>query len=84
MPTAVKPQSHYIQKKDIERIAKHLRMKLTNFEAKSLKIDEDNNKVLPSLPYFFLNEDNTCSIYQVRPKAYREYPHTNRKNSENQ
>jgi Fe-S-cluster containining protein len=26
-----------------------------------------------------LNEDNTCAIYEVRPKACREYPHTNRK-----
>lgn len=84
MPTAVKPQSHYIQKKDIERIAKHLRMKPADFEAKFLRTDEDNDKVLQSLPCFFLNEDNTCSIYEVRPKACREYPHTNRKNSENQ
>ena len=65
--------------KDIERIAKHLRMKPSDFEAKYLRIDEDNDKVLQSLPCFFLNEDNTCSIYDVRPKACREYPHTDRK-----
>ena len=65
--------------KDIERIAKHLRMKLVDFEAKFLRIDEDNDKVLQNLPCFFLNQDNTCSIYEVRPKACREYPHTDRK-----
>jgi Fe-S-cluster containining protein len=25
-------------------------------------------------------DDNKCSIYEVRPKACREYPHTDRKN----
>jgi len=65
--------------KDIERISKFLRMKPADFEAKFLKIDEDNDKVLQNLPCFFLNEDNTCNIYEVRPKACREYPHTDRK-----
>ena len=65
--------------KDIERIAKHLRMKPSDFETKYLRIDEDNDKVLQNLPCFFLNEDNTCFIYDVRPKACREYPHTDRK-----
>ena len=65
--------------KDIERIAKHLRMKSADFEKKFLRIDEDQDKVLQHLPCFFLNEDNTCSIYEVRPKACREYPHTDRK-----
>lgn len=65
--------------KDIERISKHLRMKQADFEAKFLRVDEDNDKVLQNLPCYFLNEDNTCSIYEVRPKACREYPHTDRK-----
>lgn len=65
--------------KDIERISKHLRMKPADFEAKFLRVDEDQDKVLQNLPCFFLNEDNTCSIYEVRPKACREYPHTDRK-----
>lgn len=65
--------------KDIERIAKFLKMKPKNFEEKFLKIDEDNDKVLKNLPCTFLAEDNTCIIYEVRPKACREYPHTDRK-----
>ena len=65
--------------KDIDRIAKHLRMKPADFEQKFLRVDEDNDKVLQNLLCFFLNEDNTCSIYEVRPKACKEYPHTDRK-----
>lgn len=65
--------------KDIERISKHLRMKAADFEAKYLRVDEDNDKVLQNLPCWFLNSDNTCSIYDVRPKACREFPHTDRK-----
>ena len=64
---------------DIQTVAKHLRMKSADFEKKFLRIDEDQDKVLQHLPCFFLNEDNTCSIYEVRPKACREYPHTDRK-----
>lgn len=65
--------------KDIERIAKHLRMKPADFEKKFLRTDEDRDKVLQNLPCWFLNPDNTCSIYEVRPKACREFPHTDRK-----
>ncbi|MDO5615382.1 MAG: YkgJ family cysteine cluster protein [Cruoricaptor ignavus] len=65
--------------KDIERIAKHLKMKQADFEAKFLRTDEDGDKVLQNLPCHFLAEDNTCIIYDVRPKACREYPHTDRK-----
>ena len=64
---------------DIVRISKHLRMKPFDFESKFLRVDEDRDKVLQSLPCFFLNSDNTCSIYDVRPKACREFPHTDRK-----
>lgn len=65
--------------KDIERIAKHLRMKPSDFEDKFLRVDEDQDKILQALPCFFLMDDNRCSIYEVRPKACREYPHTDRK-----
>lgn len=65
--------------KDIERISKFLRMKATDFEAKFLRVDEDGDKVLQSVPCFFLDSDNKCSIYDVRPKACREFPHTDRK-----
>ena len=65
--------------KDIERIAKHLKMKTADFEEKFLQSDEDQDQVLQNLPCLFLNDDHTCSIYDVRPKACREFPHTDRK-----
>ncbi|MDM1367358.1 YkgJ family cysteine cluster protein [Myroides marinus] len=64
---------------DIERIAKHLKMKPQQFIDKYLYIDEDRDYVLQSLPCTFLDHENYCMIYDVRPKACREYPHTDRK-----
>ena len=65
--------------KDIERISKHLRLRPSQFIEQYLKIDEDNDFVLQSVPCTFLGDDNYCSIYDARPKACREFPHTNRK-----
>ncbi|MDO6738942.1 YkgJ family cysteine cluster protein [Wenyingzhuangia sp. 2_MG-2023] len=66
--------------KDIERIAKHLKMKEQKFMDTYLERDSDDCYVLKSAPCTFLDErDNTCVIYDVRPKACSEYPHTNRK-----
>ena len=63
---------------DIQRISKYLKMKPAVFTATYLRIDEDNDWVLQQLPCPFLGSDNACSIYDVRPKACREYPHTDR------
>jgi Fe-S-cluster containining protein len=63
-------------RKDIERIAQYLKMKPGDFTEKYLRIDEDQDYVLQKTPCAFLKEDNYCSIYDVRPKACREYPHT--------
>jgi len=65
--------------KDIERIARHFRMKPQQFIEGYLRVDEDNDYVLQQLPCPFLGADNHCSIYDVRPKACAEFPHTNRK-----
>lgn len=68
-----------IYDKDIERMAKALRMKPSEVVANYLKIDEDGDYVFQSMPCPFLMPDNYCSIYESRPKACREYPHTDRK-----
>lgn len=65
--------------KDITRIAKHFKMKEQTFISLYLRVDEDNDYVLQSVPCHFLGADNYCSIYEVRPKACREFPHTDRK-----
>ncbi|WP_455168577.1 YkgJ family cysteine cluster protein [Aegicerativicinus sediminis] len=65
--------------KDIERLAKKFRMKPSDFIETYLRVDEDNDYVLKSVPCPFLGFDNYCSVYEDRPKACREYPHTDRK-----
>lgn len=65
--------------KDVERISKHFRMKPQQFIDTYLQIDEDKDYVLQCVPCTFLGADNYCSIYDVRPKACREFPHTDRK-----
>jgi len=64
--------------KDISRIANHLRIRPSVFVGKYLRIDEDMDYILKSVPCTFLGSDNHCSIYSVRPKACREFPHTDR------
>jgi len=64
---------------DIERAAKFLRMKPGDFIDSYLRIDEDKDYVLKSSPCAFLDSENYCTIYESRPKACREYPHTDRK-----
>lgn len=64
---------------DIERISKHFRQKPQQFIEQYLRIDEDNDYVLQSVPCTFLEADNKCFIYDVRPKACRKFPHTDRK-----
>jgi len=65
--------------KDIDRIARHMGMKPADFVERYLHMDEEQDYVLNEAPCPFLGPDNYCSIYEVRPKACREYPHTNRK-----
>ena len=65
---------------DIRRISKHLRVKEGKFISDYLRMDEEQDYVLKSSPCSFLDNDNSCSIYDVRPLACREYPHTDRKN----
>ncbi len=64
---------------DIQRIAKKLKMSSESFEKKYLRVDEDEDWVLKTAPCAFLLEDNSCFIYDIRPLACREYPHTDRK-----
>lgn len=65
-----------INETDARRITKHLGMKITTFKDKYVKVDEDMDMVMSQSPCPFLQADNKCVIYEVRPKACREYPHT--------
>jgi Fe-S-cluster containining protein len=67
------------RQKDIERLSSHLKMRPANFVETYLHIDEDDDYVLNTLPCPFLGSDNYCSVYEYRPNACREYPHTNQR-----
>jgi Fe-S-cluster containining protein len=75
-----KTTSPIFKDNDIERIARHFKMRPSELIAKYLHLDEDNDYVLNTSPCAFLGTDNYCAIYEVRPRACREYPHTDRKN----
>lgn len=65
-----------VNETDIRRISKSLGMKVTDFKDLYLKLDEDMDMVINSSPCPFLQAENKCEIYENRPKACREYPHT--------
>jgi Fe-S-cluster containining protein len=77
-----KTTSPIFYNRDIERLAKHFRIKPGEFIDKYLRIDEDKDYVLRQAPCPFLGSDNYCSVYESRPNACREYPHTDRKRME--
>ncbi|MEN8122529.1 MAG: YkgJ family cysteine cluster protein [Bacteroidota bacterium] len=66
-----------VNETDAKRISKFLGLKVTVFKEEYLKMDEDGDMVMNQSPCPFLEEDNKCRIYEVRPRACREYPHTN-------
>jgi Fe-S-cluster containining protein len=61
---------------DIKRISKHLGMKEGAFIESYLKVDEDGDYVVKSSPCSFLNTDNSCSVYEVRPSDCVRFPYT--------
>ncbi len=74
-----KTTSPIFQNGDIERLAKTLKMKVPAFIDEYLNLDAERDYVLKSSPCPFLGDDNKCIVYDSRPTACREYPHTNRK-----
>ena len=64
---------------DIRKMAKGVKMKPAKFTEQYIDMDEDGNYMFNIMPCPFLMPDNYCSIYDHRPKACREYPHTDRK-----
>ena len=64
---------------DVKRIAKKMKIGVSEFERKYLRFDEDDFWVLKTSPCAFLAEDNSCGIYDYRPQACSEYPHTDQR-----
>jgi Fe-S-cluster containining protein len=74
-----KTTSPIFYQRDVERASKALRMKPGTFIETYLRIDEEKDLVFKAAPCPFLESDNRCRIYEDRPTACREYPHTDRK-----
>ncbi len=71
--------SPMISDKDVERLTKPLRMKPSQVIEQYMHLDDDQDFVFNQAPCPFLMDDNYCSVYEHRPKACREYPHTDRR-----
>ncbi len=61
---------------DIKRIARHLKLKESEFIDHYLRLDEEGDYVAKSTPCPFLGSDNYCSIYVVRPSDCQRFPYT--------
>ena len=61
---------------DIRRISKLLGMKEGAFIEKYLRLDEEGDYVMRSVPCAFLGTDNRCSIYEDRPSDCHRFPYT--------
>lgn len=68
-----------IRNVDVERIASYLKKRPGEIVEEFLVLDPDGDYVFTSSPCPFLDENNYCSVYSVRPKACREYPHTHQR-----
>jgi len=68
-----------IYESDIRRMASSLRIKAFEFTDEYLLKEENEDYVFLKTPCSFLDDDNCCKIYDSRPRACREYPHTDRK-----
>jgi len=66
-------------KADVTRISKHVGMTEKEYWKKYLVIDENKDIVHQTTPCHFLDKNNRCTIYAIRPADCRLYPHTQRK-----
>lgn len=71
--------SPIIYQHDLLRLAKSFKMSIDGFCEKYLKVDRDGDYVFKAAPCPFLGADNTCDVYDDRPTACRDYPHTDRR-----
>jgi Fe-S-cluster containining protein len=68
-----------ITTEDVNRISKHISISKKQFKRNYILEDLDKTMSFINVPCTFLDTDNKCSIYEVRPLACRNYPHTRQK-----
>ncbi len=64
---------------DIKRISKHLNISPKQFKRQYILEDINGEMSFNIVPCRFLNDDNSCQIYDIRPEACRRFPHTDEK-----
>lgn len=69
-----------VEESEFDNLAAVIGVSRSKFVKEFVELDEDGDFVLNQSPCRFLKSDNKCSIYEGRPKACREYPHTDDKN----
>ena len=69
-----------LQKSDIKRVAKEIGIDPIEFQSEQLRQDEEGDWVFKVMPCPFLEEDNSCNVYNKRPGACVDYPHTQERN----
>nr|WP_184747784.1 YkgJ family cysteine cluster protein [Spirochaeta isovalerica] len=67
-----------IKERDIKRLSKSLSMKPGEFTDTYLQVDEEGDMIFREMPCPFIAGNNYCIVYEDRPTACREYPHTDR------
>ena len=79
-----KNYSPIIEPEEIPMLCKAIGIESSQLFQDYVEMDEDGDFVFKSQPCPLLNlDDNKCSIYENRPQACREYPHTNMKEMKN-
>lgn len=75
-----KNYSPIIEPGEINLLSTALNISAVELFENYVEMDEEGDFVFKSQPCPMLNlEDNKCTIYESRPRACREYPHTNMK-----
>jgi Fe-S-cluster containining protein len=64
---------------DLRRMASFMKTTSSKLIDTYLQTDDEGDFVFRSQPCPFLGENHLCAIYPARPKACRDYPHTDRK-----
>jgi Fe-S-cluster containining protein len=68
-----------VSTEDIQIISGHLGLPKEKFIESYLAVDPDEGGYrMKVTPCAFLGEDDRCTIYDVRPEACRQFPHTNK------
>ena len=64
----------YLDAEDIQRISQYLGIPLNEFYLEYVDVNEDTFCIKDVVPCQFLNCNNRCSIYPVRPSVCKFYP----------